>query len=580
MAGFEVITEAGHSGRRTSLLLLLALGLALLAAPTVVAASGATKNHAAGHPAEQARPPRPYLPIRLLDFWTFSDSITKWIEPGTTNFAQIAWRNANISRYDFRPNSRPAGFAEKVESSRAALKEKADQAHRLGLLTYLNEYEVNFPDFIARQSLQPAAERQKFMEEKLYEIFVQCPWLDGYMITPTESKLGASSPDELKAVVLGAHAGMKRAEKELGQKRYLFIRSWLSAASNLARVRSYFPITTDPEIAKEIIVVSKDGLGDFVMRRPLNPLFGAVQPHSILAEFDVSVSEYRCLGWYPDGPAKLWGYRMQQLATTPGVVGINVHTGRLNELPGMTPEQLFPRFKQGLIIYPFAGGVKWSPWHHLDVVTIFALLHDPWEPPRQIYEKWADQNYGKEAARPLADLLMLSDEALYHGILTFGVNLNNHSSFIFDKKNPIEGMRSAIKYQLQLQPSLATLFEVTPDTTDRALAEKRESIDLVNTMIQILDDHEKNFAPEDYKSLRTDLLRMRGAMQGYEFVQAGYFAYEMAVAEPPVVNRAYYLGILKKMVEDAEELALSAPNFLHQQTDGSFVHFTRAVRDS
>ncbi|HXN21716.1 MAG TPA: hypothetical protein VOA41_03120 [Candidatus Dormibacteraeota bacterium] len=568
-----------HSDSRVSSFPFLAFVLALLAGQAMFAASPAAKNEI-GHRAEQGHPHGPYLPIRLLDLWTFGDSITKWIEPGTKNFAQINWRNANISRYDFHSNDRPARFAENVESSRAALKEKADQAHRLGLLAYLNEYELDFPDFIARQSLQAAAARQKFMEDKLHEIFVQCPWLDGYMITPTESKLGAANPEELKAVALGAYAGMKRAEKELGQKRYLFIRSWLSAASSLAKVRSYFPITTDAEIAKDIIIVSKDGLGDFVMRRPLNPLFGTVQPHSIIAEFDVSVSEYRSLGWYPEGPAKLWGYRMEQLATTPGVVGINVHTGRLNEVSGMTPEQLFPRFKQDLVIYPFAGGVKWSPWHHLNVVTIFELLHDPWKPPQQIYEEWAAQNYGKKATRPLADLLILSDEALYHGMLTFGVNLNNHSSFIFNKKNPIEGMRSAIKYQLQLQPNLTSLFESTLDTTDRALAEKRESIDLVNTMIQILDGHEADFVPADYMSIRKDMLRMKSAMKGYEFAQAGYFAYEMVVAEPPLVNRSYYLKILKKMVEDAEELAVSEPDFLHQKTDGSFVHFTRAVRDS
>jgi hypothetical protein len=52
-------------------------------------------------------------------------------------------------------------------------------------------------------------------------------------------------------------------------------------------------------------------------------------PHSILAEFDVSVSEYRSLGWYPQGPADLWAHRMQQLALTQGVVGVNIHTDDL-----------------------------------------------------------------------------------------------------------------------------------------------------------------------------------------------------------------------------------------------------------
>jgi hypothetical protein len=556
----------GFEGKRAAGLL---LALCVPAAAHLVAADPAVPSAKAAH-----------LPIRLLNLWSFGDSITQWVESGTTTFAQINWRNHNLSRYAFSDSDKPAAFLQGVATSRGRLRERADQAHRLGLLAYLNEYELNFPDFIPPESLRPLSAREKFMEEKLYELLVECPWLEGYMITPTESKLGVRNPGELRAVVLGAYKGLKRAEEKLGKKRYLFVRSWLSAASMLARVRSYFPITTDPAIAKDIIIVCKDGLGDFVMRRPLNPLFGAILPHSILAEFDVSVSEYRSLGWYPQGPADLWGYRIQQLVSTPGVVGINIHTGRLNEVPGLTPEQLFPRFKENRILYPFHGGVRWSPWQHLNVTTIFALLRDPWKPSREIYEQWGGANYGAAAAKPLADLLLLADDALYGGMLTFGVNLNNHSGFIVDRQSPIRGMGRSIQYQLRLQPNLTPLFEISPDTVDRALAEKRHSLELIDSMIATLAASERAFQACDYKALRTDLLRMRGAMKGYELTQAGYFVHQLAIAEPPVVNRAYYVGLLKRMVEEGEALVDREPEFLHQKTDRSFVHFTRAVRSS
>lgn len=523
----------------------------------------------------------PVLPIRLMNLTTYGDSISKWLEPGAVNFAQINWVNHNLNSYEFRSEKKPKEFLEKVTASRASLKARAEQAKRLGMRVYLNEYEINYPDFISRETLLPPVAREKFMEEKLYELFLACPWLDGYMITPTESKLGAANPVELKAVVMGAYKGMKRAEKQLGQKRYLFVRSWLSAASSLAKVKSYFPITTDPEIAKDIIIVSKEGLGDFVMRRPLNPLFGAVQPHSICAEFDVSVSEYRSLGWYPQGPAALWGYRLQQLALTPGVVGINIHTGRLNEVPGRTPEEIFPRFKEGRIVYAFQGGVKWSPWHHLNIYTLYRLLKDPWEQPRKIYEEWAKENYGEKASKPLANILLIANDALYHGMLTFGVNLNNHSSFVTggEGEQLIQDTARSIKYQLQLQPYLAPLFEINPDTADRALAEKQESLQLVDSMISTLDDHQQDFASEDYQALRRDLVMMRRSMQGYMFSQAGYFAYQLAVAQPAVPHREYYVRLVKEMVDAAEELATSPPAFLHQTGPRSFIHLTRAYRD-
>ena len=521
---------------------------------------------------------RPYLPIRLMNLTTYGDTITQWLEPGTTNFAQINWRDANLNRYDFRNEAKSEKFLADVLASRESLKLKAEQAKRLGMYAYLNEYELNFPDFISKQDLIPAEARQKFMDEKLYELLIACPWLDGYMITPTESKLGSANPVELKAVVMGAYQGMKRAEKKLGQKRYLFVRSWLSAASKLAAVKTYFPISNDPEIAKDIIIVAKDGLGDFVMRRPLNPLFGAVQPHSILAEFDVSVSEYRSLGWYPQGPADLWSSRMQQLVLTPGVVGVNIHTGRLSDVKGETPESLFPRFKERQILYPFHGGVRWSPWHHLNIYTFYQLLKNPWVPPRKIYEDWATENFGARSAKALSDILLLADDALFHGMLTFGVNLNNHSSFLENPKMPIEGMKTAIEYQLRLQPYLAPLFEINSDVADRALAEKDLAIELVATMISILDKSEKDFSETDYRGIRADLQSMMGAIKGYSYVQAGYFAFQVAVAEPPVPHRAYYVKRVKDMVVDAEKLFDSTPEFLNQKTNLSFINMTREFR--
>jgi hypothetical protein len=523
---------------------------------------------------------KPVLPIRLMNLTTYGESISKWLEPGAVNFAQINWVNHNLNKYEFRSEVKPKEFLETVMASRTSLRARADQAKRLGLRVYLNEYEINYPEFISRETLLPPVEREKFMEEKLYELFMECPWLDGYMITPTESKLGAANPDELKAVAMGAYKGIKRAEKKLGQKRYLFVRSWLSAASSLAKVRSYFPITTDPEIAKDIIIVSKDGLGDFVMRRPLNPLFGAVQPHAICAEFDVSVSEYRSLGWYPQGPADLWAYRMQQLAATPGVVGINIHTGRLNEVPGTTPEEMFPRFKEGRIVYPFHGGVKWSPWHHLNIYSLYRLLKNPWEQPRKIYEDWARENYGEKAVKPLANILLLADDALYHGMLTFGVNLNNHSGFVTggEGEKLIQDTASSIKYQLQLQPYLAPLFEINSDTADRALAEKHQSLQLVDSMISTLEDHQQDFDPQDYLALRHDLVIMRRSMEGYMFSQAGFFAYQLAVSEPAPPHRDYYVRRVKEMIDAAEGLATSQPAFLHQTGPRSFIHLTRAYR--
>jgi hypothetical protein len=166
-------------------------------------------------------------------------------------------------------------------------------------------------------------------------------------------------------------------------------------------------------------------------------------------------------------------------------------------------------------------------------------------------------------------------------MLTFGVNLNNHSGFVIggEGEKLIQNTTSSIKYQLQLQPYLAPLFEITSDTADRALAEKRLSLQLVDSMISTLDDHQQDFEAQDYQALRHDLLLMRRSMEGYMFSQAGFFAYQLAVAEPAVPHRDYYVRRVKEMIDAAEQLATSEPAFLHQTGARSFVHLTRAYRD-
>ena len=72
---------------------------------------------------------------------------------------------------------------------------------------------------------------------------------------------------------------------------------------------------------------------------------------------------------------------------------------------------------------------------------------------------------------------------------------------------------------------------------------------------------------------------MRGAMRAYEFAQGGFFAYQLAIAEPPPVDRSYYLRRVKEIVEQAEDLVTSEPEFLHQRTERSFIYLTRAFRE-
>jgi hypothetical protein len=139
-------------------------------------------------------------------------------------------------------------------------------------------------------------------------------------------------------------------------------------------------------------------------------------------------------------------------------------------------------------------------------------------------------------------------------------------------------MTRAIEYQLRLQPYLTPIFEINSDVADRALAEKGHAIELVTTMISILDKSEKDFSETDYRSIRLDLQSMLGAMKGYSYAQGGYFAFRVAMAEPPVPHRDYYVKRVKDMVLEAESLIDSSPAFLHQKTNLSFINMTREFR--
>jgi len=437
----------------------------------------------------------------------------------------------------------------------------------------LHDYEINTHGVGAK--LRTREERKKFLENKLYEMMKLCPWLDGYVMTTSESSRPAVGAEDIKAYVMGAWAGIKRANDEDGKKRVLMVRSWLSAGGRILRITEFFPFSTDKEAAKNIYIITKQQHGDFNMRLPINPLLGKVGDHPQIVAFDVTVNEYRAYAWYPCGMAHEWSARFRELVKVPGLVGLNPHIRNVAEL-----EKKTGGFKnRGQIREWRDEDVKWTPWNHLNVYTFYALADDPFKDPRQIYLNWATKVYGAPAAKPLADILTMSSDVMFAAVGP------SHSGYPPARSryyySPLEIF---LLSKRSMHGGVFTNFD--HNVTAKMIAGRQAPIDnaikICDRMIEILETNKSKFKPDDYKRIHADLIGYRKYTEVKKICEIGSLRYVYSLQLKGSLKQEQFDAI-EKLVNRGLELYKSPGNFFYKTGytgKKSYIHTVRELESA
>ncbi|MDD5458047.1 MAG: hypothetical protein PHF37_01440 [Phycisphaerae bacterium] len=503
-------------------------------------------------------------------------------ESGCTFWQTLTWRNENLNNYEFLPDEAfedRQKCRQEAEQNRLRIHEIAKQLQAKGVKIVPHNYEINLSGGIKKEFLNTLEKRTWFLKNKLYEMIKLMPWLDGYMITLTEAHISAGNPEEFRAYAKAVWAGIKQANDEDGKNRILMLRSWLSNPSDIARVKEYFPLTTDKEDIKNIYIISKEQFGDSYIGLPTDALIGNVGGHPQIVSFDVTVCEYRGFGWYPCGMAHEWSARFRELAgiPEPGVVGL---FSLVKDI--MEAEKTTGGFKNHKPLEWVAASwgrdepLLWSPWNHLNAYTYYALANDPFKDPRRIYIDWATENYGVQTAEPLADILTISYDVMREAIGP------SHSTYL--RAGPL-WQYSPLEIVLEVGHAAVPNYSMRyPDVTKGMVSEWESALNktlaLCDKMIEILEKNKEKFKPDDYKSIHDDLVGYKKYAEAKKVCMVGTLRYCYLLGLQGAERNAQ-VDAIEKLVKRGVELYESPGDFLAKKgktESQSYMHVVRELQ--
>lgn len=429
-------------------------------------------------------------------------------------------------------------IAEEVEHNKRTIERVCDYAHKRNIKVYLHTYEVWFPrdlkkkraDFINNKDL-----RLKYLKDKVYELFMTHPKLDGFVMTTSESHIIANSRQEITEFVMAAYEGMQKASSDQGvPARDLMLRTWLSDGARTAEILEYFPLELSEDVREHIILSTKNTIGDYCMSHPVNPLFAAVKGQLRIAEFQ-GEAEYRGWNWVPNPMLKRWKKRLQELYAN-GVDGMWI--GNMGDKP---------------LNSIIRGGI----WQSLNVYGMERLTYDLNTDVNEIYYDWAAEKFGKEAALPMVEILCLSEDALEKAMYMHKLCMNDHSSF----SGSIPRIEKIIRVSKLYFSDGDKRVEISEENLDSIIQEKEESVAIIDKMLGILRENETKFNPEDIKMIENDILVLRNYSFAMRYYLESYFRYKLC-QKLTGDSREHMKELCLEVIEQARKHSSAKPHFI------------------
>ena len=435
-------------------------------------------------------------------------------------------KGAGYCRYRFMPDlfspEQRAQVEAEVDADRRRIKAVCDRAHALGWKTYLNSYELHHPDALREKQPEILEELDRacwFLESKIYEVFSEMPYLDAFMMTTSESRRWADTAEEIAAYAVAAHRALKRVEKEQGSPKTLMLRTWLSGWRERLLL-DMFPLRGVPdEVARDIVLSTKNTTGDFAMMDPFNPLFARTTKYRQIIEFDVGAAEYRGFNWYPCAMGRRWQQHVQE-ARRFGVEGVAF---------AWCP--FAPRADSNKDGWHSGYEVENYGWANLNATVLAALVRDPDCDVNAVQRQWVRDHYGEAAVEPLARVLEMSYDVMGKIIYTRTIGHNDHSTFASTHIKPtiVERMQYIFwEWRGAQRPDAVRLLDITRDNVEAIVREKAEGAAGAREMLAIVEAAKSSFRADDYDALHRDLLSLVNYAEANRWYIEVYFRYRLA----------------------------------------------------
>ncbi len=511
------------------------------------------------------------------------------------NMVQLSWYTCDeFLHFHFLPDyirgEARKTFDKMVERNRARVKAIADKTHARGGTVYIHSYEVGGkprPKFVAKY-INPELDKEHvygeydkriaFLENRVYELFREMPYLDGFAITTGEGRSPNRTPQEFKDYIMACYRGMRRAESDDGRAdRYILVRNWIKGCLP-GREHLYFPVSDDPEVNKRILVRTKLEADDVAPWGGLNSMISRQTGHSLLVEQAMMYQEYGGFNWYPfDMVTKMRNLYIRALAA--GVEGVTFS----NSAKPWNPSPL-PKFFGGRRGWGSGYDMVWSRWADYNSSVWFGIVKNPAEDIEVIKRRWAVDKFGENGGVVVLAILERSYEAMIRIMTVGGGYFNSHSTFgnsIRGKQLPshILSNLDGILQRPYNVPGLREIdLSVSKANTERLIKWKHRGVELVEEMLDIV---KMNQALLD-ENLRNWLLTNLASMRAYGLAREYYsgvclwFKYWERTRVPE--QKAYAKERILKTTEKLERLVKEGPEFLGRRGPKSPVVIVREIR--
>ncbi len=502
-----------------------------------------------------------------------------------TNYTTVyGGKKFNIIQYRFLPDLFREEELENLRSTiqveRGKIKERCDSAHRKGWRTFLRTYEVDYPlelrewhsettkdiderlfyesDYSPESGEQHPSiikdidKRLWFLESKVYEMFIDMPYLDGFQMTTSEAMASAETPELAAKYVEAAYRVLKRVEEETGKEKLLILRTWRSGPRESATLK-FFPLPLKKEVAEKVIFQTKNTDGDYSMTNPFNPLIERLKESRQIMEFDVR-GEYRGFSWYPQAMGKRWKEHLLK-GIENNVIGVGY-----SWVDFEWPQKMETRNLEA----GWGSGYPWhNVWANLNSYTLTELVKDISQDPEDIYRRWINLHFGKRAEEPLLRILDMSYDVMSRILYTHGIKHTDHSAFADNSKE-----RSALDREDYTFAEYYTLF--WPDGNERIridrtnveamIQEKIDAIEGARKMLKILQDNPGSFKKTDFLQLEDCLRGLVNYARANRYFMECYLRYRLSrtlvgVEQQKEIDRIF------TVIKEAHELQFEEPDF-------------------
>ena len=192
---------------------------------------------------------------------------------------------------------------------------------------------------------------------------------------------------------------------------------------------------------------------------------------------------------------------------------------------------------KGIWVWNFGGGwdgprLQTDLWVRANINATARLAQDPSLDPRRLAEEWAAGEFGKAAAKKVAEMLLLSDDCV-QGFRYIAPYSRRHKGWLparnFMRDDVIRGEREIRGAAVQTQGGLKLLYEGSKDALDETLEEKAGAARLATRMREIFESAQPAIVSAKgqrvYDEARTGLMYLESLAHVVSHYIRGMFLY-------------------------------------------------------